>query len=105
MKNYFIQHSLTRMILAALAAVVTLLLPSPSNADTSWVNGGNWADNRDNFQDGVIYPNGTTVNTTAAQAAAVADTVAADDISMGINFERIGINPATVSSNWAVVQA
>src|SRR5689334_3039142 len=105
MKKHFIQYSLTKTVLTLLAAAVSLLAPSLGHADTSWVNGGNWADNRDNFQDGVIYPNGITSSTTAAQAAAVADTVAGDDISLGINFERIGINPATVSSNWTVVQA
>ena len=105
MKKCFIQHSLTKAFPIALAAVVPLLASSSGHADTSWVNGGNWADNRDNFQDGVIYPNGITSSTTAAQAAAVADNVAADDISLGINFERVGINPATVSSNWTVVQA
>src|SRR6478672_8116038 len=98
MKNCFIRLRLTKATLIVLAAASLLLVPSPGIADTSWVNGGNWADNRDNFQDGVIYPNGITVNTTAAQAAAVADKVADDDISLGINFERIGINPATITS-------
>lgn len=84
-----------------LAATVPLL----AHADTSWVRGGNWADDGDNFQDGIIYPTGITSTTTTTQAAAVADTIAADDISIGINFVRIGINPATVTGDWSVVQA
>jgi hypothetical protein len=105
MKNSFLQRVLSKATTLAFAVVIPLLAPSRANADTSWVNGGNWADNRDNFQDGVIYPNGISSATTAAAAVGVADKVAADDISMGINFERIGINPATITSNWPVVQA
>jgi putative transposon-encoded protein len=105
MKKCFIPHSVIKTTLGVLAAAVLLLAPSPGQADTSWVAGGNWADIGDNFQDGVIYPTGITSSTTAAQAAAKADIIAGDDISVGINFVRIGINPATVSSNWTVVQA
>src|ERR1043165_1528720 len=104
MKYCFMRHALTKATLIVLAATGPLLAPSAGHADTSWVRGGNWADNRDNFQDGVIYPNGITSAATTGQASAVADTVAADDISIGINFERIGINPATITSNWPVVQ-
>src|SRR5580692_10551586 len=105
MKTCFIPYSLTKTTLAVLGAAVTLLAAAPAHADTSWVAGGNWADDGDNFQDGVIYPTGITSTTTTTQAAAVADTIAGDDISIGINFVRIGINPATVSGNWSVVQA
>jgi hypothetical protein len=105
MKTCFIPYSLTKTTLAVLGAAVTLLAAAPAHADTSWVAGGNWADDGDNFQDGVIYPSGITSATTTTQAAAVADTIAGDDISIGINFVRIGINPATVSGNWSVVQA
>lgn len=105
MKKCFLQPSLTKTTLAAVTAAVTLLAAAPAHANTSWVSGGNWADNGDNFQDGVIYPTGITASTTTAQATAMADTIAGDDISVGINFVRIGINPATVSGNWSVVQA
>ncbi|EEF62515.1 cellulase family glycosylhydrolase [Pedosphaera parvula] len=105
MKEYLIHHSLTKIILAALGAAVTLLAPAPALANNSWVRGGNWADNGDNFQDGVIYPAGITSSTTTTQAAAMADTIASYDKGVGINFVRIGINPATVSGNWSVVKA
>lgn len=105
MKKWFIPHSLTKTSLAALAAAVTLLATTPVRADTSWVRGGNWADNGDNFQTGIIYPSGITSSTTTTQASALADTIALDDMSVGINFVRIGINPATISGNWPVVQA
>lgn len=105
MKKCFIQHPLVKTTLAGLAAAVTLLASQPAHADTSWISGGNWADNGDNFQDGVIYPAGITSATTTTQAAAVADSIASEDISVGINFVRIGINPATISGNWSVVKA
>src|SRR5689334_25110006 len=91
LKKYFIQHSLAKIILAALGAAVTLLAPAPALANNSWVRGGNWADNGDNFQDGVIYPAGITSSTTTTQAAAMADTIDSYDKSVGINFVRIGI--------------
>jgi len=105
MKRCFIPYSPAKTILAALAVAVALLGPAPAHADTSWVHGGNWADDGDNFQQGVIYPTGITSGTTTAQAATMADTIASDDQSVGINFVRIGINPATVSNNWPVAQA
>ena len=105
MKKCFIEYPLTKTTLAGLAAAVMLLATAPAYADTSWAHGGNWADDGDNFQTGVIYPTGITSSTTTAQAKAVADTIAADDTGVGINFVRIGINPATISDNWSVVQA
>ena len=101
MKKWLIQNSLTKRTLAALAVAVPLF----THADTSWVRGGNWADDGDNFQTGIIYPTGITSSTTTTQAAAEADIIALDDMSVGINFVRIGINPATISGNWSVVQA
>lgn len=100
MKKGFIQT-----IQTGLAATVALLAAASAHASTSWASGGNWADDGDNFQDGVIYPTGITSSTTTTQAAAMADTIAADDASVGINLIRIGINTATVSGNWAVAQA
>ncbi len=105
MKKCFLRLFSIKPTLTVLAAAVPLLVPAAAHADTSWVRGGNWADNGDNFQDGVIYPTGITSSTTTTQAAAVADTIAGDDKSVGINFVRIGINPATVSGNWSVVQS
>jgi hypothetical protein len=100
-KKWFVQNSLAKRALAVLAAAVPLL----AHANTSWVRGGNWADDGDNFQTGIIYPTGITSSTTTAQAQSMADTIALDDMSVGINFVRIGINPATISGNWSIVQA
>ncbi len=105
MKKWIIQRALiiTKTTLALLAAAAAV--PLSTHADTSWVRGGNWADDGDNFQTGIVYPTGITSSTTTTQAAAEADTIALDDMSVGINFVRIGINPATISGNWSVVQA
>jgi hypothetical protein len=105
MKKYFIHYSVKKLCVAIVTAAVALLASAPAQANTSWVHGGNWADNDDNYQTGVIYPTGITSSTTTTQAAAEADTIALDDMSVGINFVRIGINPATVSDNWSVAQA
>ncbi|HEY1787141.1 MAG TPA: cellulase family glycosylhydrolase [Verrucomicrobiae bacterium] len=90
--------------LAVLAAAVTLLASTPTQASTSWVHGGNWASGGGDPLN-ILYPSGITSSTTTAQAAAVADTVARDDLGIGINFVRYSIDPATVSGNWAVTQA
>ena len=100
LKECFIQPSATKIILAALAAAVTLL----AHADTSWVRGGNWADVDANIT-GIHLWAGLTYSTTLAQATNVADQVAADYATVGINFVRVGINPTTVSStNWPVLK-
>ena len=105
MKKWIIEHTLTKTALAARAAAALLLTAAAAHANTAWVRGGNWADDGDNFQTGIIYPTGITSSTTTTQAAAEADIIALDDMSVGINFVRIGINPATISGNWSVVQA
>lgn len=99
-----IQYSLTKPALTTVAAAATLLASAPAHAGTGWVHGGHWAAN--NVEPlGIMYPNGITSSTTPSQAAAVADTVACDFKSVGINFVRYGVDPATVSGNWAVTQA
>ncbi|HEX3624775.1 MAG TPA: hypothetical protein VH280_05040 [Verrucomicrobiae bacterium] len=105
MKKLSVQYFSIKATMAVVGAAITLLVPAAVHASTSWVSGGNWADDGDNFQTGIIYPTGITSSTTTAQARTVADTIADDDLSVGINFVRIGINPATISGNWSVVQA
>ena len=104
MKKCFIQHSLTTVTLAALAAAVALLAPAPAQANTSWARGGNWATSGGDPYN-MVYPDGITSSTTTTQAAAVAHTIAGDYNSIGLNFVRISVDPATVSGGWAVVQA
>jgi hypothetical protein len=98
------KHSLTKAILAAAAVAVTLLATAPAHAFTSWVRGGMWA-STGGEPNNVVYPDGITSNTTPTQAAAVADSVAGDYHEIGVNFVRIDVDPATISSNWPVVQA
>ena len=105
MKRCFIEHFLTKAASVIAAAVVALLVHAPAHASTFWMRGANWPDSRDNFQDGVIYPDGITSSTTTTQAASEADLVALSATSIGVNFVRIGINAATISDNWPAVQA
>ena len=87
------------------AAAVALLVAAPAHADTSWIRGGNWMPDDGNNNGGIFYPSGINSSTSPAEAASYADLVAGDDMSVGINFVRIAINPATISGNWPVFQA
>src|SRR6266851_2149337 len=104
MKRWFIRYCLTKTTMAALVAVVTLLAPAPAQASTGWVHGGNWAAQAGLVDNVIAYPDGITASSTVAQAQAAADTVALDYESVGINFVRYPVNPATVTSNWPVTQ-
>ncbi|HXC34292.1 MAG TPA: cellulase family glycosylhydrolase [Candidatus Acidoferrales bacterium] len=103
--KWFIRHSLTKTTLAALAAAITLLAPIPGHAWTGWIHGGNWMPDDGNNNGGDYYPTGITSSDTPAQAAAVADQVALDEMSVGISFVRIAINEATIADTWPVAQA
>ncbi len=105
MKKYSLHYFFIKTTLAALAAAAPLLAPAPAHADTSWVHGGNWSSWVGLVDNDIQYPDGITSTTTIAQAQAAADTIARDYISVGINFVRYPINPATVSGNWSVTQA
>ena len=92
------------LTLAALAAAVTLLASPPVSASTSWARGGNWADTDANVT-GIHLWAGLAYTTTPAEATNVADQVVADYTSAGINFVRVAVNPATVSStNWPILK-
>lgn len=105
MKEWFIQHSPTKIIImAGLAAAMTLLASAPAQASTSWARGGNWADVQADII-GMHYWTGITKTTTLAQATNVTDQVVKDFTSAGINFVRVAVNPNTVISNWPVTQA
>jgi hypothetical protein len=61
----------------------------------------NWADQRDNFVNGVIYVSGLSSSDTYASASVVADRVISQFMStLGSNTVRMPINEATVSSYW-----
>jgi hypothetical protein len=90
--------------LVLLAGAATLF--SASATQMWWVKGGNWADARDNFQDGWIIPCGLTASSTVADAQRKADQIASNLSYVGANTVRLGINPASVGDGhwWPVMQ-
>jgi hypothetical protein len=75
--------------------------PNQANASTSEFKGVNWADQRDNFVNGVLYPSGLGAADTYASASTVADRVVGQMYSItGANTVRMPINEPTVASYW-----
>lgn len=73
-----------------------------ASASTSQFKGVNWADQRDNFVNGVLYPSGLTASDTHASAATVATQVVGQlDTISGANTIRMPINEPTVSTYWS----
>jgi hypothetical protein len=71
-------------------------------ASTSGFKGVNWADQRDNFVNGVLYPSGLSSTDTYASAKTVANQVVGQlDSITGANTVRMPINEPTVSSDWS----
>jgi len=71
-------------------------------ASTNQVRGVNWADQRDNFQSGVVYVSGLSSTDTYASASVMADKVVGQFVSkLGSNAVRMPINEATVNTYWA----
>lgn len=69
---------------------------------TSGFKGVNWADQRDNFVNGVLYPSGLSSTDTHASATVVADQVVGQmDSIIGANTVRMPINEPTVSTFWS----
>lgn len=82
------------------AGLVTGTAP-PAQASTAQFRGVNWADQRDNFVNGVLYPSGLTASDTYSSAAAVADRVVGQLYSItGANTVRIPVNEPTVANYW-----
>ncbi len=70
-------------------------------AQTNQFRGVNWADERDNFQRGVIYLSGLSSSDTYESASVVADRVLSQFVNLfGSNSVRLPINEATVSSPY-----
>ncbi|WP_405593123.1 RICIN domain-containing protein [Streptomyces sp. NBC_01190] len=90
------------MLLGAPASGATATpAASARPAATSQFHGVNWADQRDNFVNGVLYPSGLGSADTNASAAAVADRVVGQMYSItGANTVRMPINEPTVSGYW-----
>src|SRR3954451_21694139 len=84
------------------AAGSTVLAVGPAVAATTAFKGVNWADTRDNFVNGVLYPSGLGSSDTYSSAATVADRVVGQLYSItGANTVRMPINEPTVSGYWS----
>jgi hypothetical protein len=97
---------LVRVLLACALAVATLLTAGQHQAHaatgTAGFRGVNWADQRDNFVNGVLYPSGLSSTDTYASAETVADRVIGQLYSItGANTVRIPINEPTVATDWS----
>jgi len=87
--------------LLLLVAGLMTAISGAAQASTSQFRGVNWADQRDNFVNGVLYPSGLGASDTYSSAAAVADQVVGGLYSItGANTVRIPINEPTVATYW-----
>jgi hypothetical protein len=76
--------------------------PTKAYASTSTIRGVNWADERDNFESGVLYPSGLSSSDTYASSESTAEAVVGQLYSLtGANTVRMPINEATVADNWS----
>src|SRR3954454_2104150 len=91
-----------RILLAPLLALAgTAVVQDQAYADTSQFHVVNWADQRDNFVDGVLYVSGLSSADTYASAAVVAHRVVGQLYSItGANTARMPINEPTVATYW-----
>ncbi|HEX5203739.1 MAG TPA: RICIN domain-containing protein [Actinoplanes sp.] len=91
-----------RILLAVvLALAATTVVQHRAYAGTSQFHGVNWADQRDNFVDGVLYVSGLGSADTYASAAVVADRVVGQLYSItGADTVRMPINEPTVATYW-----
>jgi Ricin-type beta-trefoil lectin domain-like/Cellulase (glycosyl hydrolase family 5) len=94
---------LSVLLVLALAAALGLTLTSKrALAATSQLKGVNWADQRDNFVNGVLYPSGLSSSDTYSSASTVASRVVGQLFSItGANTVRMPINEPTVADNWS----
>lgn len=85
----------------ALAAGTLAAGQGRAHASTSQFRGVNWADQRDNFVNGVLYVSGLGSSDTYSSAATVADRVVGQMYSItGANTVRMPINEPTVAGYW-----
>jgi hypothetical protein len=85
----------------ALALGILTAGPHQAQAATSQFRGVNWADQRDNFVNGVLYPSGLSASDTYSSASVVAGQVIGQMYSItGANTVRMPINEPTVASYW-----
>lgn len=94
------------LLVCALAAAALLgaggRSPAHAASGTSGFKGVNWADERDNFVDGVLYPSGLSSTDTYSSAETVAEQVVGQlDSITGANTVRMPINEPTVADDWS----
>jgi hypothetical protein len=90
-------------LVVALAVTLGVLNLSvrQAHAATNGIKGVNWADQRDNFVNGVLYPSGLSSSNDYSSASAVADRVVGQLFSLtGANTVRMPINEPTVATYW-----
>jgi len=84
-----------------LLLTVGMTTVGPAHAATNQFRGVNWADQRDNFVNGVLYVSGLSASDTYSSAAAMANQVVGQMYSItGANTVRMPINEPTVANYW-----
>ncbi|HJP74703.1 MAG TPA: ricin-type beta-trefoil lectin domain protein [Pseudonocardiaceae bacterium] len=91
--------------LIAMSVLATATTPAAASASTgsstAQLRGVNWADQRDNFVNGVLYPSGLGSTDTYSSAATVANQVVGQLFSItGANTVRMPVNEPTVATFW-----
>jgi ricin-type beta-trefoil lectin protein/cellulase (glycosyl hydrolase family 5) len=90
------------LVVFALAGGTLAVDQHQAHASTSEFRGVNWADQRDNFVNGVLYVSGLGSSDTYSSAATVANQVVGQMYSItGANTVRMPINEPTVAGYWA----
>ena len=102
-----ITSTLRAVLVCALAAATLFVAaqhqPAHAATTTAAFKGVNWADERDNFVNGVLYPSGLSSTDTYSSAATVANEVVGQLYSItGANTVRMPINEDTVADDWSV---
>src|SRR3954470_8406292 len=89
------------LMVLVLAMGIAAGRPAPAHASTGEFRGVNWADQRDNFVNGVLYVSGLGSSDTYASAATTANQIVAQMYTItGANTVRMPINEPTVANYW-----
>jgi endoglucanase len=88
-------------VLLIVTAGLTVLTPVPAAGVTSDFRGVNWADERDNFVDGVLVLGGLSTSDSYATTQAKANGILSGfQTNLGANTVRMPVNFATVSGSY-----
>jgi hypothetical protein len=98
--------TLRALLVCALAAAALFVgaqhQPAHAATTTAGFKGVNWADQRDNFVNGILYPSGLSSTDTYSSAATVGAEVVGQLYSItGANTVRMPINEPTVADDWS----